>query len=354
MVACGFPRLTSCVFIGTMGAVAFMAAGTAGTVPASISSASRQATFSFVVPTIVDGNIAPRAAYPFQVALVEAHTALGREFEGFFCAGTLIDPQWVLTAAHCIVDEVGRIKPGSQIHVYVGSSNFEGGDRIPAAVTYPHYQFDRQTIENDVAVIGLQRPPSQGINFSTIDLMDDAHWFFPRFGEQPDTRVKVIGWGATGKNQDSSRDLREIDLRTNIFCGIDYRAWSRARLQQRLEREFHIGKEKIDQMMAIFDGPPLESPLPPGAMCASESSGQFAGLNVSSKGPCYGDSGGPLIHQEPTGRRVQVGIVSWGLSCDATLAPEVFTNVGYYVDWIKGALKSGQEAMKTFRPAPPR
>lgn len=49
-----------------------------------------------------------------------------------------------------------------------------------------------------------------------------------------------------------------------------------------------------------------------------------------------GDSGGPLVCKNAAGNKVQVGIVSFGLSFGCELGfPGVFTRVTEYLDWIE-------------------
>lgn len=47
---------------------------------------------------------------------------------------------------------------------------------------------------------------------------------------------------------------------------------------------------------------------------------------------CHGDSGGPLVTED---KRTLVGITSFGALCETTLAPNGFSRISHYYDWIQ-------------------
>lgn len=69
-----------------------------GSVDDSSAAYSKQAGQGPYQGLIVGGQNAEVGELPWQVAVSPGES---------FCGGTLIDPQWVLTAAHCVVEESG-------------------------------------------------------------------------------------------------------------------------------------------------------------------------------------------------------------------------------------------------------
>jgi secreted trypsin-like serine protease len=57
------------------------------------------------------------------------------------------------------------------------------------------------------------------------------------------------------------------------------------------------------------------------------------------KDSCQGDSGGSLWYEQ-SGKIVQVGIVSSGRGCAQPDFPGIYTNVGYYSNWIEENMKN--------------
>lgn len=67
---------------------------------------------------IVAGTEAPEGKYPWQVRLYSS-----MEDQRGFCGGTIIAPQWILTAGHCVTVGEKEIGP----HTTPGSCQGRGG-----------------------------------------------------------------------------------------------------------------------------------------------------------------------------------------------------------------------------------
>src|SRR5262249_24474941 len=52
-----------------------------------------------IEPRVIGGTPAPVGAYPWQVSIGLAGVP---QLNGHFCGGSLINPQWIITAAHCV------------------------------------------------------------------------------------------------------------------------------------------------------------------------------------------------------------------------------------------------------------
>ncbi|MBK8799067.1 MAG: serine protease [Anaerolineales bacterium] len=127
--------------------------------PATISHA--QSDDGGVAPAIVGGQEATPGEYPWQ-AFVE----IGDDNIGYYmCGGSLIAPQWVLTAAHCVdleVAEASAIVLPSQVTVYLGKHNMTIPEptqqikRVARVIAYPNYNPNNS--DGDLALLELTTP----------------------------------------------------------------------------------------------------------------------------------------------------------------------------------------------------
>ncbi|KAI4469003.1 chymotrypsin-related [Holotrichia oblita] len=231
---------------------------------------------------IVGGEEAVRNSIPYQAGVLIAAAA-----GNFFCGGSLISPNDVLTAAHCL-DGANAVQVRLGAHV-IDSSTEETQVRISAAswVQYPNW--DAALIRNDVAIIRLVTSAPINANIQTINL--------PRRSQASTTFAgvssRISGWG---RDSDASNVispvLREVivNIITNLQCNI--------------------------QFLGLIQASNI---------CTSGAGG---------RGACSGDSGGPLVTQD--NNPVQVGVVSFGLGLGCEIGwPSAFARVTSFLDWIE-------------------
>ena len=222
---------------------------------------------------IVGGRAAPVERYPWFVQLYNSSNTL-------WCGGSLIAPNWAVTAAHC----------GTPAYVRVGATR--AAARVERLRVIRHPSYNSSTLENDIQLIELRT----SVAATPIPLNVDRGW--PRAVElatatAADSNVTAAGFGLTREGGSGSNTLLEVDVPviTDASCDAAY----------------------TRQTFATN-------------ICA--------GLAAGGRDACQGDSGGPLINRG-MGRDILVGITSWGVGCARANQPGVYTQVSEYVDWIR-------------------
>jgi hypothetical protein len=151
-------------------------------------------------PQVVGGEPVPDGKYPFMVS-IQADTSNARPYREHFCGGTLIDPDSVLTAAHC-ADEIGAANTPAtvsfrDIHLAIGVTELNTRQGVARGISRLadvriHPLFDERTRKYDAAVIQLDAP----VNLNPIASAPEEEGDIL---ERPRTNGVVAGWGNTIK-----------------------------------------------------------------------------------------------------------------------------------------------------------
>lgn len=245
-----------------------------------------------LVPDMVGSVKVDAWRAPWQVALV---SAAGNPAAGVFCGGTLIDAQWVLTAAHCLYEDGTCLKiPLQAIFVAHGSTDLGKKVSLIAPAEWVHPKtYKCPGKADDIALIKLAEP----VRVASFMLLPSAADVAAL--TSPGSRLMATGWGLTDPNSSTkSRFLMEAEIPV-----VGY-----------------------SQCQTVYG-----ETLPKGSICAGE----------TGKDACSGDSGGPLYRRlQSADKAVQLGVVSFGDGCGKAKTPGVYTAVADHLVWISESRKS--------------
>ena len=237
-------------------------------------------------PRIIGGEVAKSSEWKFIASLVLKGWPTSR---GHFCGGSFLGGKYILTAAHCVED---LNADDIDIILDLYNKNRESqAQRISVNNIYSHTDYDKDTHNNDIALIELtHNVNSAAIDLATPDVLNNV-----RRGDQ----LHIAGWGDISPTTDivfptvlQQVDVEYVDRTTCQNLGGDY--------------------------TNVSDN----------SICAGYAQG--------GKDSCHGDSGGPLIADD-NGINKLLGVVSWGIGCAQPDAYGVYANVAHFQHngWIE-------------------
>lgn len=240
---------------------------------------------------IVGGVEATRGAWPWQARL---SITIGSR--SFLCGGSLVDANWVLTAAHCLRDGGTTAAPNG-VTVILGDhtrSVAEVDEQIIGVTqVIIHPSYNASTDDNDIALLRLRRAAILTNRVRVIPLVsspqNDALF-------AAGVTASITGWGSTVEGGSSVDTLRQaqVPIVANATCNApnSYNGIITANM-----------------------------------LCAGRAQG---GIDT-----CQGDSGGPLSVRDGASWRL-AGITSWGIGCARANLYGVYTRVARYTAWVNG------------------
>jgi len=256
--------------------------------------------------SIVGGVDAIPYSWPWQVALFRRD----RGYEYQFCGGTLISNEWILSAGHCFY---GPNHTPDEYYVKLGVFNKTYDDEpgevvlnISAFHMHPKFEFVRETGTPiyDVSLVKLKTPVQFTDHITPICLPSTLDEELPN----PDTKSFIVGWGfikeTVGPDSDTLKQAG-VPLVSVETC--------RKGLENVPSKDKDV-HEKVE-------------------FCA--------GFDQGGKSQCSGDSGGPLMYQDPSneGRWKQLGITSWSVGCAKPKLYGVYSKVSAFMDFVKDYVK---------------
>ncbi|XP_073688769.1 chymotrypsinogen B-like [Garra rufa] len=240
---------------------------------------------------IVGGQDATAGSWPWQVSIQSAKF-------GHFCGGSLINKDWVLSAAHCFMSI-----SASDIVMYFGRQSQSGSNpdetlrTSSQIINHPNYNNPKH--DNDIALVQL----SSSVIFS--DYIRPVCLAAAGSKFAGGTESWVTGWGSLQPGGQPAKILQEVmtPVVNNSDCNKVY-------------------------------GAGLTSNM----ICAGK----------GGKSSCQGDSGGPLVSRNNS-VWTQSGIVSFGpKQCDDPKYPTVHARVSQYQDWITSKIGSNPPGFVEF------
>uniref|UniRef100_A0A673Z7W3 Transmembrane serine protease 13b n=1 Tax=Salmo trutta TaxID=8032 RepID=A0A673Z7W3_SALTR len=231
---------------------------------------------------IIRGSAANLGDWPWQVSL---------HFRGFHtCGGTLVAPDFVVTAAHCFPRKDSSYLVPNNWRLYMGMVS-QMMLPVPEMVEkiIVHESYDDNTNNYDIALFKLTHYVDYSSDIQPVCL--------PAYDKtvSPGTKCWTSGFGTTEEGAArGSTSLMEVTV--DII-------------------------DSISQNM----------------LCAGDMKG--------SKDSCQRDSGGPLVCKDSDQRWYLMGVTSWGVDCGRRNRPGVYSRVSRLLPWVYSKMQQDRDVI---------
>jgi len=233
---------------------------------------------------VVQGIIAIPGDWGWQVSLNNN----GRHF----CGGSLINNEWVISAAHCFSGSIAGYTVLLGVHDRINQESWVIVRRVKNLINHPSW--NSALIRNDASLLKLDSPVSYTDNILPICMPTDSSTINDHHAGET---IHVTGWGSAA----IGGALHTVKMQGNHVVLTE--AAARARYGVRFDVNTQIA----------------------------------AGFQNDMSGPCQGDSGGPFTTTNIDGKWFLVGIVSWGMGCGHG---GVYTRVDRFLSWFASTMSA--------------
>ncbi|XP_046541483.1 ovochymase-2 [Equus quagga] len=263
---------------------------------------ARPQNYFNIFSRIVGGSQVEKGSYPWQVSL--------KRRQKHICGGTIISPQWVITAAHCVANRNIALT----LNVTAGEydlNHTEPGEQtltIETIIVHPHFS-TKKPMDYDIALLKMTGAFNFGQFVQPVCLPEPGERFEAGF------ICTTAGWGRLTEDGILSQVLQEVNL------------------------PILTQEECVAALLT------LKKPI----------SGQTflcTGFPDGGRDACQGDSGGSLMCRNKKGAWTLAGVTSWGLGCgrgwrnnvqkDDQGSPGIFTDLSKVLPWVHKHIQIGK------------